>query len=245
VRLSHFWSLAVEEHFYLVWPAVVFLASRKNLMRICATLMVVGLICRILAYFYINHLAAYVLTPCRMDELALGGLIALAARGPGGIKQLLRGAKWVGGISAIALAVMWSQQKESLNYTLSMSVVSIFFGALLVLAVNGQILGKMFSHPVMRFFGKYSYGIYVFHWMLAPFFKEVFGYEELIRMTGSRVAGVGLSIVIAITISVVVGMLSWHLFEKHMLKLKRYFEYSDSSARTTPTFSLAALPSGT
>jgi peptidoglycan/LPS O-acetylase OafA/YrhL len=245
VRLSHFWSLAVEEHFYLVWPAVVFLYSRKTLMKICAALMVAGLICRTLAYFYINHLAAYALTPCRMDELALGALIGLASKGAGGIKELVRGAKWVAGISAIALAIIWSRQKESLNYTLSMSVVSIFFGAVLVLGVNGQIAGKLFSNPVMRFFGKYSYGIYVFHWMLAPFFNEVFGYEKLIRMTGSRVAGVGLSTAIAITISTAVGMLSWHLFEKHMLKLKRYFEYGESWARNKPISSLVALPSGT
>src|SRR5213075_443731 len=97
----HFWSLAVEEHFYLVWPAVVFLYSRKTLMKICAALMVAGLICRTLAYFYINHLAAYALTPCRMDELALGALIGLASKGAGGIKELVRGAKWVAGISAI------------------------------------------------------------------------------------------------------------------------------------------------
>ena len=80
--LQHYWSLAVEEHFYLVWPAIVFAFSRKTLMRICAGCIVVALVLRCCAYFLWNDTAGYVLTPCRMDELAMGasvlGVVMLA-----------------------------------------------------------------------------------------------------------------------------------------------------------------------
>src|SRR4051812_42732359 len=77
VNLNHFWSLAIEEHFYLIWPALVFLLQRRTLMRICTACIITALILRCLTYFLWNDTAAYVLTPCRMDELAMGALVAL------------------------------------------------------------------------------------------------------------------------------------------------------------------------
>jgi len=75
--LSHFWSLAVEEHFYLVWPVVVFCCSTRTLARVCLAVAGAALLCR--AGFLLGGLAPeciYVLSPCRFDGLALGGLVA-------------------------------------------------------------------------------------------------------------------------------------------------------------------------
>jgi len=242
VKLNHFWSLAVEEHFYLVWPAIVFAFSRKTLMRICVACIVVALGLRCAAYFWWNDTAAYVLTPCRMDELAMGALIALAARGAGGIESMVRGARWISAILFLSLMLIWYQDMEDVNYTVSLTILAAFFGALLVVAVGGRIASLVFRNAALRLFGKYSYGIYVFHWLLAPTLEKYASPAKMGAMSGSNFVGVALSMVIAIGISVLVAFLSWHLYEKHFLKLKRFFEYKKEDANWPSAQLVGAAP---
>ena len=49
--LNHFWSLAIEEHFYLIWPAMVFLLERRTLMRLCTACIITALVLRCFTYF--------------------------------------------------------------------------------------------------------------------------------------------------------------------------------------------------
>lgn len=238
VNLNHFWSLAIEEHFYLLWPAMVFFFQRKTLMRICTTCIITALVLRCFTYFLWNDTAAYVLTPCRMDELAMGALVALEARGPGGIERMLRPARWIAAILFAALAILWAQGMEDVNYTVALTTLSAFFAALLVVGVGEGRMSAIFSNRVMRFFGKYSYGIYVFHWMLSPALERYASAAKLGAMSGSTFIGAGLSMAVAIAISTLAAFLSWHLYEKHFLKLKRFFEYGQkkrASAQADPT----------
>src|SRR5262249_1302664 len=83
IRMNHLWSLAVEEHFYLVWPLIVLMFDRRALMKIAAALIAGALVLRIaLAMNHVTYIASYTLTPCRMDALAIGAFLALASRGP-------------------------------------------------------------------------------------------------------------------------------------------------------------------
>src|SRR5207245_8679290 len=191
--------------------------SRKTLMRLCATCIVTSLVMRCFAYFLWNVTAAYVLTPFRMDELAMGALVALYARGPGGIAAMVRPAKWIVGILGVSLAVIWYQEMEDVNYTVALTTLSAFFGALLVVAVGGKLGSMVFSIPVLRFFGKYSYGIYVFHWMLAPMLEKYFSHVKMAAMSGSSCVGVVLSLGMAVTISSLSAVMSWGVCEKQFL----------------------------
>src|SRR4051812_15765629 len=79
---THFWSLAVEEHFYLVWPALVFFLSRRAAMGVCVALIAAAIAIR--TGRVLNHAeieATYTWTFCRMDCLAIGSLLALAIHG--------------------------------------------------------------------------------------------------------------------------------------------------------------------
>ena len=91
--------------------------------------------------------------------------------------------------------------------------------------MGGKIASLVFRNAVLRFFGKYSYGIYVFHWVLSPMLERFFSPQKMGAASGSNFVGVALSMAIAIGSSVLVAVLSWHLYEKHFLKLKRFFEY--------------------
>jgi peptidoglycan/LPS O-acetylase OafA/YrhL len=77
--LNHFWTLAIEEQFYLVWPAVVLLVSRRTLARICIALVPLGFLFRLwLMTTPYAHTGGYVLTPARMGTLAVGAWLACA-----------------------------------------------------------------------------------------------------------------------------------------------------------------------
>ena len=82
------------------------------------------------------------------------------------------------------------------------------------------LFGRTIGCRVLRFFGKYSYGLYVFHWLLLPTYKRFCPPEQLILRCGSPLLGQLAYIAMAIGSSVVVAMLSWHLYEKHFLGLK-------------------------
>jgi peptidoglycan/LPS O-acetylase OafA/YrhL len=88
--IDHFWSLAVEEHFYFVWPLVVWLCPRKTLVQVSLGVALVSLGARAALAPFANPLGLYVLTPFRLDSLCLGGLLAALARGPGGMRELGR-----------------------------------------------------------------------------------------------------------------------------------------------------------
>jgi len=106
--LNHFWSLAIEEHFYLLWPAVICFTSRRTAMGACGGLFIGSILAR--AVWLAsggNNVAAEVFTPLRMDGLVLGSWLALTARGAGGFQWLVGWARpglVVFGLAALAAA---------------------------------------------------------------------------------------------------------------------------------------------
>src|SRR4051794_10306507 len=100
------WSLSIEEQFYLCWPLVVFLCTRKTLLKICVGMFFGSMLLRVGLLMADKGHWAMGFTPCRVDGLAVGAAIALVARGPIGLRGLVNPAKWVGPISAVFLAVL-------------------------------------------------------------------------------------------------------------------------------------------
>src|SRR5579884_1024639 len=80
MRLDHFWTLAVEEHFYLLWPLLVWALNRRALAVVCCLILVASPLLRWAISTPGHMVAPYVLTPCRMDSLAAGALGAILAR---------------------------------------------------------------------------------------------------------------------------------------------------------------------
>lgn len=237
VSLYHFWSLAVEEQFYLVWPAVVFLVrTKEGLLRTTLIASVGALVLRlVLAGYGVSPLTIHVTTICRADSLLLGGALALVYRSARWA-EVDRLAPW-GFCAAITLLLvaitfvepllqhnprgymMWS---EGLEYTvLAVASASLIAWSLRV----GSMCGRLFEMGPMRFLGKYSYGIYVLHVLVISAMNLPLR-AELLEVTHSKmtaVMGAGLA---SLAVSIVAAYGSYHLYEKRFLKLKHRFDYS-------------------
>jgi peptidoglycan/LPS O-acetylase OafA/YrhL len=115
--------------------------------------------------------------------------------------------------------------------------LGLLFGGLLVTALNaapGSALHRVASAPTLRFFGKYSYCMYVCHQplilVLAPLGLNV---GHLSRVLGNMVVAVVVMNGVALLLTVLVSLISWNLFEKHFLKLKDRFPVGPAPAPLT------------
>ena len=235
VVLRHFWSLAVEEQFYLVWPVLIFwLRSWRRVMGAAIIGSVLALVFRtalaLAGGFPQNHS-----TPFCMDGLLLGGVLALLLRSPYRDVTLRYGRVVFAGaclcIVPFALARPDFYWETSFYLTsIGLTIVNIGAAGLIADALRPQSTSaRLFSAGWLRFFGKYSYGLYVFHLSIGAFVGDVINSplhaRGIPQSVGNIVGGL-----LATVLSIVVSMASYHLYEVHFLGLKRFFS---SSKETT------------
>jgi peptidoglycan/LPS O-acetylase OafA/YrhL len=223
--LNHFWSLGIEEQFYLIWPAVVALTSRRQLGAVCGVSIFLAAVARELCRRLGYTQAADVLMPCRADSLALGGLLALAARSETVLAVLSRIPRCCLVLPAIP-AIACATAIVRVPGALQPGLVAIAFGALLLLALSSSKqsrTGRLFGSGVLRTLGKYSYGLYVLNQPVAFFPGNVLLHQRLARLLKFPLAATAVHALAGIGVTFVLAWLSWHLLEQHFLKLKRLF----------------------
>src|SRR5690606_33934443 len=125
-------------------------------------------------------------------------------------------------LSSVMVLTRGFDHEHALLQTVGLSLLALAFGALLVLTVGAVSLARVFAHRSLRWFGKYSYGMYVWHPIIfvlvwhSDIGRELRGGNSAIQVVGSTVA--------AMSITLIVTLLSFHLVEKKFLRLKRRFE---------------------
>jgi peptidoglycan/LPS O-acetylase OafA/YrhL len=230
--IDHFWSLAVEEHFYFFWPLVVWLCSTPTLLRVCVFTALASMGGRMLAGALGMHpLALNVYTPFCLDGLFFGAGLAVYARHAGGLDALVRITRQlaVGGAIVFAASLAASAVRPELFGTLRQlraSLFTVFLGAMMVealIAKPGSFLARFFG-PKMQFLGMYSYGLYVFHHLISAYYYEHQTEFALGAWLGSHTVAVFLQATVGMAASLGIAMVSYHVYEKRFLALKRRWE---------------------
>jgi len=219
-----FWSLAVEEQFYLLWPLAIMVTPRRWLAPLTIGLIALSFVFKIAVYRSgISLTEARGLLPNNFDLLALGCLLAMACYRDGRPNTF----DWYTGRVAtvftivawtcLALAIAsWSAYGSAsiLRFFTNNLLCGVFFAWLVLNAAIGfnGWLGKLFNLKPLQYVGQISYGIYLVHnWM--PKVVE--------KYAGNSLSRVELGLIV-VTATFAVCILSWHFFEKPILGLRRY-----------------------
>jgi peptidoglycan/LPS O-acetylase OafA/YrhL len=234
------WSLAVEEHFYLLWPGVVRSLSRR---RVTIAAIGICVLCPGLrALYYLRGYGAGTgYTWLVADGLAMGALLAAVLRGPWGTRAGVR--RWA--VSAVAASSMMFmvgypfgifRASRFLGMTLRETTLNLFFAGIVALAL---LMGTsrwraVVNRPALQFFGEISYGVYLIHMLIFDLEDRVLGtvFPGLSPARG-RFAVMALSFCVAAGLTVVIAYFSRWYFEEPFLRLKGRFERdsSESAAR--------------
>jgi peptidoglycan/LPS O-acetylase OafA/YrhL len=217
------WSLAVEEHFYLLWPAVVKRLSRRSLPFLAVTIIV---LCPLLRAFYYGHGYEYGAgyTWLVADGLACGALLALCARGILASRvRMLRSATALM-VFSIATFAAGSPFGIYLSRTLAggifrVTLLNTFFTGMLgmTLVLGSGSFAWLVRIRVLKFFGDISYGLYLIHMLVFDLVDS-----SLSRFAVALDPALWLLLrgVIGITLSAAIAYLSRWTFEEPFLRLK-------------------------
>ena len=171
-KFAHFWSLCVEEQFYLVWPWVIFFIPKRMLFKGASLWVISAIGFRILyvlsGFTLTTGVGTYILPFASLDSLGLGALLAIAASTIASIR-ITSGLRKAAILAGFVLFLLLVNGKTSwggwTDFTVQDTLEGILFCALVWAAVRGVggPLGAVLSTPLLVFLGTISYGLYVFH----------------------------------------------------------------------------------
>jgi peptidoglycan/LPS O-acetylase OafA/YrhL len=230
VRMSYgpLWSLAVEEHFYLVWPFIVRNVSERAVGRIAAGIVVVVPLLRALTFaLHLNYLALY--TWLVADGLAWGALLAVLAR-ERSREQMKRVAVMLLGLGAVMFAVgapLGIFSTETLiGGALRTAAINVVCAGILTatLLLGTSNARHLVQRPTLRFLGEISYGLYLIHVIVFDVFdRMVARYAPTFPALDGNLSALALRFLVAGSLSIFVAFCSRRLLEEPFLRLKKRF----------------------
>lgn len=230
---THFWSLAVEEQFYLIWPLAIFLVPFDRLKRFLLIVILAGPIMRILLAAIIDShtipllrfpdVVIYVLPFSHFDAFAIGGYFALYTRSRS--PYLVWGSIFL--VLALGMITSWLStghihwdqlgygpfMKDSYKYVWGYSVVNLMFAYILIHVKNKSFLPTLFENPLLVYLGKISYGLYVFHFPVIWLVYSTMGnFPDIVQVST------------ALLLTIILSMASYEFMEKRFINSKdKYF----------------------
>ena len=225
----HFWSLAVEEHYYLFWPLAVLLLSRRALVTLCVALIVLPVGVR--AWFQHMGLGVFTFTLCRIDTLAMGSVIAVIFQDPLQRAALVKWSRMcfvpVVLLSLGSFFVLSGSQLPMLP-TFKYSLFAILCSLILVMALSPGRFNptpRIFGNSALRALGKISYAVYVFHPFVLLWVSRRLYDSPATPLYNRFYPAALVELAIYLVLTVLVARVSWLVFEQPILKLKDRFRY--------------------
>jgi len=226
--MSHLWSLAVEEQFYIIWPWLLLFVRKKWLPWLIAAFILTGTISN---YLVAHRPLGTVLTFTCFDAFGLGALLAwLYQSGKDRIKKFHPYFSVAALVSfVIVLISIWRFKHDIVPLRTLFSLMALWlFSYIICYRDEGRLKGRwILDNKLLIFLGKISYGIYLYH-----NFVPVINHYTLSRWLDSYLPAFmqdhieKLHLAENLVLLVLLSWLSFVLIEKRFLGLKKYFEYS-------------------
>jgi peptidoglycan/LPS O-acetylase OafA/YrhL len=222
--ISHYWSLAVQEQFYMIWPIVVLAMPKKWFIPTVVGFIFFGLIFRIVCVeTEASTITRWVTIFGCIDSFAVGALVAWLKR-----SRLLEKMQFLPKILLFALPLVafscfflgratMTIPEGNVFLTLTESFDAVFLAWLLVTALNGikSRYGQFLGWAPMVYLGKISYGVYVYHVFIIVLVSPLI---EPYGLSETHYAALRIMLLFILTLTV--SSLSWHFFERPFLAWK-------------------------
>lgn len=232
IRIIHLWSLSVEEQFYLLWPFLILtLSTSRRILRLCLGLICVALTLRLLMWDtgWLNGKWAYMFLPFRIDSLALGAALALLIRGPS-FERVMKLAPYVLLLASAMLGVLLvfspnTRPTEAPQiWTFGFTLNALISGSLLLLALRpAGIVVRVFNMKFLRKLGKYSYGLYIYHFPLIAILEVL--KPAMIHTLHSEFIAKLVFVPGTLLVNYIIAKASYEFFESPILNLQSKFAY--------------------
>ncbi|HET9909186.1 MAG TPA: acyltransferase [Anaerolineales bacterium] len=244
--LDHFWSLSVEEQFYIFWPLSVLLVPEKSLKKLFLGFIVLGPILRLAVYFIHQSgvfrfladtapLAIFPLPFSYIDAFAFGAYISRFTIPKAktqfflllGIMPIIGyGAQYlatgkIGTVSALGYPLLLP---ESYQFIWGYTLLNYFFAVTIYSVVNDRIFIRFLESPPLQYLGKISYGLYVYHFPIIWFSMRLRDFGIVDPFAKPVIA------VVSFVATLLVASISYKLLEQPLLNLKdRFFNRRETS----------------
>jgi peptidoglycan/LPS O-acetylase OafA/YrhL len=205
--VSHLWSLAVEEQFYLVWPWLILCAAERWLRPVVVAMIVIAPLSRLL----FPHPMDSVLPTSCLDSLGLGALIALAPRKAGPDLTLVATGSVLVSATLLLRYLGWGGQYQIVGLDFGVSLLSAWLVGRAASGFGG-VPGALLSSPPAIAIGKISYGLYVYHGF-TPYLLGRYVPGFVTMPTSIRV-------LLLTGVTTLIALASWRWLEQPFLRLK-------------------------
>ena len=229
---SVFWTLSVEEQFYLLWPLAILLLPRRTLVPFIAAVAVAGTLVRVACILKFN--AYEILTPAAANFLAVGALVATVDHPRYGSAAMARLTRLAFAAVAVGLlatdAALFARHGRHFMATakavhaVDQPLMSMAYAVLFAATVRGlpRAAAAVLRWPPVVYLGRISYGVYVWHLFVAAGFERATAIS-LTAPDGHRRLPIA-AVLFALTVAVATA--SWFGFERPINNLKRLFPYA-------------------
>jgi peptidoglycan/LPS O-acetylase OafA/YrhL len=227
--LSPFWSLAVEEQFYIIWPFVILTVPLRYMRGTLIATVILGIVSR-----WILGSLGYsegVLMPTCLDAFGLGAIWAYVSYYDKSVQKFLKTLNVLALVGlAVFLFICFNNTDSLLKTLFFRTSMSLFCLYLVARASYGNgfpsLIGSLLDNAFMRHIGRISYGLYVYHMLVptlvVPFIIKVLHRFLHITITFSE----GPMKLVSLIVLILLASVSWYIFEAPFIRLKKYFQLS-------------------
>ncbi len=228
--VSHLWSLAVEEQFYLLAPLMIFWLSPRQLKIVLA-----GIVCcvpfiRVALLFHVHRIDVVRVMPAYADALALGILTAIVWRASASrlwLSRNLRFLYWATALFFAGFGLLWWYDPSSGSFgvaSVGLTWIAIFYALLVLIVLAGSEgwIARVMRIGWLRNVGRVSYCMYIIHLVVDLFCHAILLHTRPRIVT---LAGAGVSVLAAI-ITYGIAVVSWRIFEGPLVRIGHGFVYS-------------------
>ncbi len=236
--LTHLWSLAVEEQFYILWPLIIFFTPVKYLKKVFMTVIGLAVVFRIAVMVFYQfapfkilgdaYTAIYVLPFSHFDAFAFGAILTLGISVPKAKQQfyiLLVGIPLLGLLTDYLAIGQWNFNNgwglplllpNAYKPIWGYSMLNYLFMVLIYGIIREGWFNRLLEHPWMRYLGIISYGLYVYHYAILWLVSEVVfpGINQALRA------------ILSLALTILIASISFRFMEKPISDLKdRWFPF--------------------